>query len=53
MTHTPQREPISGARRAARTAVAAGLVAALAAAAPIPAAFAADDPWTAPPPTPP
>ncbi|MFI7503397.1 S8 family serine peptidase [Streptomyces sp. NPDC049687] len=42
MTLTPQREPISGARRAARTAVAAGLVAALSAAGPIPMAFSAD-----------
>ncbi|MGV9939544.1 S8 family serine peptidase [Streptomyces sp. NPDC003401] len=42
MTHTPQREPIPGARRAARIAVAAGLVAALSAAGPIPLAFSAD-----------
>ncbi|XVV35198.1 S8 family serine peptidase [Streptomyces sp. CA-100214] len=49
MTHTPQREPIPGARRAARIAVAAGLVAALAAAGPVPAAFAADGPVAAPP----
>ncbi|MFJ4618109.1 S8 family serine peptidase [Streptomyces sp. NPDC088812] len=42
MTHTPQREPRPGARRAARIAVAAGLVAALSAAGPIPAAFSAD-----------
>ncbi|MFJ8104540.1 S8 family serine peptidase [Streptomyces sp. NPDC096132] len=42
MTSTPQREPISGARRAARIAVAAGLVAALSAAGPIPLAFSAD-----------
>ncbi|MCF2130781.1 S8 family serine peptidase [Strepomyces sp. STD 3.1] len=49
MTHTPQREPIPGARRAARIAVAAGLVAALAAAGPVPAAFAADGPTAAPP----
>ncbi|MFE9627261.1 S8 family serine peptidase [Streptomyces sp. NPDC006527] len=42
MTHTPQREPVSGARRAARIAVAAGLVAALSAAGPIPMAFSAD-----------
>ncbi|WP_077800159.1 S8 family serine peptidase [Streptomyces sp. JHA26] len=46
MTHTPQREPIPGARRVARTAVAAGLVAALSAAGPIPLAFAADGPGT-------
>ncbi|GGU33541.1 S8 family serine peptidase [Streptomyces daghestanicus] len=44
MTHTPQRDPIPGGRRAARVAVAAGLVAALAAAGPIPLAFAADGP---------
>ncbi|MEU9173206.1 S8 family serine peptidase [Streptomyces sp. NPDC048420] len=45
MTLTPQRAPISGARRVARIAVAAGLVAALSAAGPIPMAFsaAADD----------
>ncbi|MFD9029246.1 S8 family serine peptidase [Streptomyces parvulus] len=49
MTHTPQREPIPGARRAARIAVAAGLVAALAAAGPVPAALAADGPAAAPP----
>lgn len=43
MTFTPQREPISGgARRAARIAVAAGLVAALCAAGPVPMALAAD-----------
>ncbi|MFJ1971373.1 S8 family serine peptidase [Streptomyces sp. NPDC087903] len=41
MTLTPQREPISGARRAARIAAAAGLVAALSAAGPIPMAFSA------------
>ncbi|MEV5887414.1 S8 family serine peptidase [Streptomyces sp. NPDC052020] len=44
MTHTPQREPIPGARRVARTVAAAGIVAALCAAGPIPVAFAADDP---------
>ncbi|WP_282699434.1 S8 family serine peptidase [Streptomyces sp. CC219B] len=44
MTLTPQRDPISGTRRAARIAVAAGLVAALSAAGPIPLALAADDP---------
>ncbi|MFD4263734.1 S8 family serine peptidase [Streptomyces sp. NPDC058534] len=49
MTHSPQREPIPGARRAARIAVAAGLVAALAAAGPVPAALAADGPAAAPP----
>ncbi|MGW0944105.1 S8 family serine peptidase [Streptomyces sp. NPDC002623] len=42
MTLTPQREPISGTRRVARIAVAAGLVAALSAAGPIPLAFSAD-----------
>ncbi|MCX4762183.1 S8 family serine peptidase [Streptomyces sp. NBC_01275] len=42
MTFTPQREPISGARRVVRIAVAAGLVAALSAAGPIPMAFSAD-----------
>ncbi|MFF4654838.1 S8 family serine peptidase [Streptomyces sp. NPDC001381] len=42
MTFTPQREPIPGARRAVRIAVAAGLVAALSAAGPIPMAFSAD-----------
>lgn len=47
MTHTPQRAPISGARRVARIAVAAGLVAALSAAGPIPAAVSADAPGTA------
>ncbi|MER6009821.1 S8 family serine peptidase [Streptomyces bluensis] len=47
MTHTPQRAPISGARRVARIAVAAGLVAALSAAGPIPMAFSADAPSTA------
>jgi len=38
----PQRAPISGARRVARIAVAAGLVAALSSAGPIPMAFSAD-----------
>ncbi|MDT7842297.1 S8 family serine peptidase [Streptomyces justiciae] len=43
MTLTPQRDPISGgARRVVRIAVAAGLVAALSAAGPIPMAFSAD-----------
>ncbi|MGW2044449.1 S8 family serine peptidase [Streptomyces sp. NPDC001858] len=42
MTLTPQREPISGTRRVARIAVAAGLVAALSAAGPMPLAFSAD-----------
>ncbi|MFI6659403.1 S8 family serine peptidase [Streptomyces sp. NPDC050523] len=45
MTH-PQRDPISGARRVARIAVATGLVAALSAAGPIPMAFSADSPST-------
>lgn len=44
----PQRAPISGARRVARIAVAAGLVAALSAAGPIPMAFSADQAPTAP-----
>ncbi|MHB9753770.1 S8 family serine peptidase [Streptomyces sp. BYX5S] len=44
MTTDPQRAPISGARRAARLAAAAGLVAALTATAgPIPMAFAAEN----------
>jgi hypothetical protein len=42
MTLTPQSDPIPGARRVARIAVAAGLVAALSAAGPIPLAFAGD-----------
>ncbi|KUO22036.1 S8 family serine peptidase [Streptomyces dysideae] len=42
MTLTPQRDPKPGARRAARIAVAAGLVAALSAAGPVPMALAAD-----------
>ncbi|MFJ8191578.1 S8 family serine peptidase [Streptomyces sp. NPDC096094] len=49
MTHTPQREPIPGARRAARIAVATGLVAALCAVGPIPLALAADGPGATPP----
>ncbi|MFJ5266140.1 S8 family serine peptidase [Streptomyces sp. NPDC088387] len=44
MTLTPESEPRPGARRAARIAVAAGLVAALAAAGPVPVALAADAP---------
>ncbi|GAA2275356.1 S8 family serine peptidase [Streptomyces atrovirens] len=48
MTHSPQREPIPGARRVARIAVAAGLVAALSAAGPIPLAMAADAPPAVP-----
>ncbi|MFF5359480.1 S8 family serine peptidase [Streptomyces scabiei] len=46
MTLTPQPGPRSGSRRVARTAVAAGLVAALSAAGPIPMAFSADNPST-------
>ncbi|MEH0423400.1 S8 family serine peptidase [Streptomyces sp. B21-083] len=42
MTFTPEREPITSARRLARIAVAAGLVAALSGAGPIPMAFSAD-----------
>ncbi|MFI5556530.1 S8 family serine peptidase [Streptomyces sp. NPDC051738] len=42
MPTTPHSAPISGAKRAARIAVAAGLVAALSAAGPIPLALAAD-----------
>ncbi|WP_445401030.1 S8 family serine peptidase [Streptomyces sp. LE64] len=41
MTPTPNAAPGSGARRAARIAVAAGLVAALSAAGPLPSSFAA------------
>ncbi|GAA1415575.1 S8 family serine peptidase [Streptomyces thermospinosisporus] len=44
MTHSPQQGPISGARRVARIAVAAGLVAALSAAGPVPMALAAGAP---------
>ncbi|MGW0843598.1 S8 family serine peptidase [Streptomyces sp. NPDC002787] len=44
MTLTPHPGPRPGARRVARIAVAAGLVAALSAAGPIPMAFSADDP---------
>ncbi|MEV5434826.1 S8 family serine peptidase [Streptomyces sp. NPDC052682] len=47
MTLTPQRDPIPGTRRVARIAVAAGVVAALCAAGPIPLAFAADGPSAA------
>ncbi|WP_328918964.1 S8 family serine peptidase [Streptomyces jietaisiensis] len=49
MTSDPQRAPISGARRAVRIAVAAGLVAALSAAGPIPLAVAAGHTTTAAP----
>ncbi|MFJ3229675.1 S8 family serine peptidase [Streptomyces sp. NPDC086787] len=44
MTHTPERDPISGPRRLARIAVAVGVVAALSAAGPIPLALASDAP---------
>ncbi|MEU4931804.1 S8 family serine peptidase [Streptomyces yokosukanensis] len=44
MTPTPERDPISGPRRLVRTAVAVGVVTALAAAGPIPLALAADTP---------
>lgn len=44
MTHTPERDPISGPRRLARIAVAVGVVAALSAAGPVPLALAADTP---------
>ncbi|MGR6970419.1 S8 family serine peptidase [Streptomyces cynarae] len=46
MTTDPHRAPTSGARRVARAAVTAGLVAALSAAGPIPLAFSADHPPT-------
>ncbi|MFD5745405.1 S8 family serine peptidase [Streptomyces massasporeus] len=46
MTPPTQRDQISGPRRVARIAVAAGLVAALSAAGPIPMAFSADGPGT-------
>ncbi|MER8225790.1 S8 family serine peptidase [Streptomyces sp. NPDC094143] len=49
MTLTPQRDPISGRRRVARIAVAAGLVAALSAAGPVPLVLAADGPGAAAP----
>ncbi|WP_406727533.1 S8 family serine peptidase [Streptomyces sp. GD-15H] len=48
MTHSSSREPISGARHAARIALAAGLVAALCAVGPIPLAAAAGAPAAAP-----
>ncbi|HET9380078.1 MAG TPA: S8 family serine peptidase [Streptomyces sp.] len=44
MTFIPERAPTTGARRVARIAVAAGLVAALSAAGPIPMAFSAGEP---------
>ncbi|CAL9455496.1 S8 family serine peptidase [Streptomyces sp. enrichment culture] len=49
MSLTPQRDPISGRRRVARIAVAAGLVAALSAAGPVPMVLAADGPGAAAP----
>ncbi|MEU1850021.1 S8 family serine peptidase [Streptomyces sp. NPDC019990] len=48
MTNSSQRDPISSRRRVARVAVAAGLVAALSAAGPVPLAFAADAPPATP-----
>jgi Subtilase family/Bacterial pre-peptidase C-terminal domain len=48
MTHTPDRTPAPGPRRAARLAMAAGLVAALCGAGPIPLALAADAPAGSP-----
>ncbi|WP_330457863.1 S8 family serine peptidase [Streptomyces sp. NBC_00820] len=44
MTHTSERDPISGPRRVARIAVAVGVLAALSAAGPVPLALAADQP---------
>ncbi|MGQ4414487.1 S8 family serine peptidase [Streptomyces sp. SAS_269] len=44
MTHTPERDPISGPRRLTRIAVAVGVVAALSAAGPLPLALGADAP---------
>ncbi|MGW3359180.1 S8 family serine peptidase [Streptomyces bungoensis] len=44
MTHTPERDPISGPRRLARIAMAVGVVAALSATGPVPLALAADAP---------
>ncbi|MFJ4004297.1 S8 family serine peptidase [Streptomyces sp. NPDC090023] len=44
MTHSPDRDPISGPRRLARLSVAVGVVAALCAAGPVPMALAADAP---------
>ncbi|MER5943273.1 S8 family serine peptidase [Streptomyces sp. NPDC001928] len=49
MPPTPHLAPISSARRVARIAVAAGIVAALSAAGPIPVALAADSPTAADP----
>ncbi|MEV0688783.1 S8 family serine peptidase [Streptomyces sp. NPDC050388] len=48
MTHSSQREAISGTRRVARIALAAGLVAALSAVGPIPLAVAAAAPTASP-----
>ncbi|PWI09629.1 serine protease [Streptomyces sp. NWU339] len=48
MTHSSQREAVSGARRVARIALAAGLVAALSAVGPIPLAVAAAAPAASP-----
>ncbi|MEV7199044.1 S8 family serine peptidase [Streptomyces griseoluteus] len=44
MTHSPDRDPIPGPRRLARLTLAAGVVAALCAAGPVPMALAADAP---------
>ncbi|MGA5649298.1 S8 family serine peptidase [Streptomyces seoulensis] len=44
MTHSPDRDPIPGPRRLARLTLAAGVVAALCAAGPVPMALAADTP---------
>ncbi|MEU6240811.1 S8 family serine peptidase [Streptomyces sp. NPDC047024] len=44
MTHTPERDPIPGPRRLARTAFTVGVVAALCTAGPLPLALAADAP---------
>ncbi|MFF8943142.1 S8 family serine peptidase [Streptomyces sp. NPDC014864] len=49
MTSDPQRAPLTGARRLARIAVAAGVVAALSAAGPVPLATAQDSPSPADP----
>ncbi|MFF7384291.1 S8 family serine peptidase [Streptomyces griseoluteus] len=46
MTHSPDRDPIPGPRRLARLTLAAGVVAALCAAGPVPMALAADAPPT-------
>ncbi|MFF9395717.1 S8 family serine peptidase [Streptomyces griseoluteus] len=44
MTHSPDRDPLPGPRRLARLTLAAGVVAALCAAGPVPMALAADAP---------